>query len=125
MLGSYDPIATIAVSDLDKARAFYERKLGLQPYGDSRPGTALYRAGSGSLLVYVSRYAGTNAATSVTWTIPSGIAALVERLAAAGIAFEHYSMDGMSLEGDLHVGHDMKIAWFKDPDGNIHALAEG
>ncbi len=125
MLGNYDSVATVAVRDLDKAKAFYEGVLGLEPYGDSRPGTAIYRTGSASLLVYVSAYAGSNEATAVTWTIPTGIAGLVARLATAGVAFEHYEMDGLSLEGDLHVGYEMKIAWFKDPDGNIHALAEG
>jgi len=124
MLGTYDPVATIAVGDLGAARAFYEGVLGLQPYGKSRPGTAVYRAGSTSLLVYVSDFAGTNRATAVTWTITSGIEALVERLAAAGVTFEHYPEGGMTIKGDLHVGHGMKIAWFKDPDGNFHALAE-
>ncbi len=28
-------------------------------------------------------------------------------------------MPGLTLEGDVHVGEDMKVAWFKDPDGNI------
>ena len=69
MLGTYDPIATIAVGDLGAARAFYEGVLGLQPYGKSRPGTAVYRAGSTSLLVYVSDFAGTNRATAVTWRV--------------------------------------------------------
>ena len=125
MLGNHDPMPTVAVRDLARARAFYEGQLGLEPYEDSRPGTAVYRAGTAALLVYVSDFAGTNQATAVNWTIPTGIEALVQQLAAAGVVFEHYEMRGMKLDGDIHVGYGMKLAWFKDPDGNIHALAEG
>jgi catechol 2,3-dioxygenase-like lactoylglutathione lyase family enzyme len=124
MLGHHDAVATVAVADLARARAFYEGPLGLEPV-ESRPGTALYRAGSTTLLVYVSRYAGGKGATAVTWMIGSGIEALVEGLAAAGVPFEHYDMPDTTHAGHLHLGHGMKIAWFKDPDGNIHALAEG
>ena len=38
------------------------------------------------------------------------------------MAFEHYDLPGMTRQGDLHVAGDMKVAWFKDPDGNIHSL---
>jgi hypothetical protein len=44
---------------------------------------------------------------------------IVKSLKSKGITFEHYDMPGLSLEGDIHVGSGMKVAWFKDPDGNI------
>jgi hypothetical protein len=31
----------------------------------------------------------------------------------------------MTRQGDVHVAGSMKAAWFKDPDGNIHALVSG
>ncbi|MDT1822755.1 VOC family protein, partial [Acinetobacter baumannii] len=40
-------------------------------------------------------------------------------LQARGARFEHYEMDGMRREGDVHLAGDMKIVWLKDPDGNI------
>jgi hypothetical protein len=33
-------------------------------------------------------------------------------------------MPGLKVKGDLHVGEGMKIAWFKDPDGNILNIVE-
>lgn len=40
-----------------------------------------------------------------------------------GVSFEHYSdMPEATIKGDVHVMGDMKAAWFKDPDGNIHAM---
>jgi hypothetical protein len=35
------------------------------------------------------------------------------------MTFEHYDTPGVTRDGDIHVAGDMKVAWFKDPDGNI------
>jgi hypothetical protein len=50
---------------------------------------------------------------------------IARSLAAKGVVFEHYDAPGMTREGDVHVGGGMRVAWFKDPDGNIHALISG
>ncbi len=72
--------------------------------------------------MYVSRYAGLNKATAVTWPVGNELEEIVRALEAKGVTFEHYDMPGLKLEGDIHVGGDMKVAWFKDPDGNIMNL---
>ena len=51
----------------------------------------------------------------MTWTVGDEIGRIVKALKDKGVAFEHYDMPGMTLEGDIHVGYDMKVAWFKDP----------
>jgi hypothetical protein len=81
-----------------------------------------YNTGKSTLLVYESKYAGTNKATAVTWLVGDGIERIVKQLRDKDVAFEHYDMPGLKREGDLHVGDGMKVAWFKDRDGNIHAL---
>jgi len=45
-------------------------------------------------------------------------------LKSKGVAFEHYDLPELKLQGDVHVaeGADMKVAWFKDPDGNIFSI---
>jgi hypothetical protein len=43
----------------------------------------------------------------------------VQTLKANGIEFEHYDIPNIRLEGDIHVDGKVKVAWFKDPDGNI------
>jgi hypothetical protein len=73
--------------------------------------------------VYRSEYAGTNEATAVTWAVDD-IESEVEGLKAKGIIFEHYDLPGLTREGDVHVGDGMKVAWFKDPDGNILNIVE-
>jgi hypothetical protein len=49
--------------------------------------------------------------------------ATVRDLKDKGVSFEHYNFPGMKLEGDVHVMGGRRTAWFKDPDGNILAIA--
>lgn len=120
MLGDNTAIATIAVKDGQKARSFYEGTLGLKVV-DSAPGVATYASGGSKVFVYESEYAGTNQATSVTWVVDD-VDGLVGELKGKGVSFEHYDMPDTRLEGDVHVSGDMRIAWLKDPDGNILSL---
>jgi hypothetical protein len=69
--------------------------------------------------VYRSKYAGTNQATALTWVVGDEVENVIESLKAKGIAFEHYDMPDITRKGDVHIGGNMKVAWFKDPDGNI------
>ena len=123
MLATKDAIATVAVSDLPTATKFYEETLGLQRAAGSPPEPPVYQAGKFRLLVYQSKYAGTNQATAVTWEVGEDIEQIVQELKTKGVTFEHYDdLPGMTRLGDLHVTGRFKAAWFKDPDGNIHAL---
>ena len=122
MLGSHNAIPTLGVKDIKRAQEFYEGPLGLKPTDDSQPGTAVYQSAKNVLFVYESQYAGTNEATGVTWDVGTDIEELVKSLAAKGVKFEHYDFPGGTREGDIHLGGGLKMAWFKDPDGNIHAL---
>lgn len=125
MLGAKEAMATVAVRDLGKARQFYEGKLGLRLTDQQEQEALTFEAGKAKLLVYRSEYAGSNQATAATWLIGNDMEKVVQTLKGKGIAFEHYNMPGMMLKGDIHVADGMKAAWFKDPDGNIHALVSG
>ena len=119
LLGNKTAIANIAVKDLDVARDFYENTLGLTQVGAEDDEVVIFRSGDSTINVYRSQYAGTNKATSLTWDVGSDLDDVVHALAAKGVAFEHYDMPEMTRHGDVHVAGNMKVAWFKDPDGNI------
>ena len=119
MLGNTDAAANLAVKDLQAARKFYEGILGLEQVDAEGDEVIIYRSGNTRLNVYRSDYAGTNEATAVTWVVGDEIEAIVKAIKSKGVRFEHYDMPDIKLHGDIHVGHDMKVAWFKDPDGNI------
>ena len=119
MLGDKDAVANLAVKNLDVAKKFYEGTLGLKAVHVESGELIVYKSGNTTLNVYRSQYAGTNKATAVTWTVGDRMNDVVRALKAKGVVFEHYDMPGLKVEGDLHIGGDMKVAWFKDPDGNI------
>jgi catechol 2,3-dioxygenase-like lactoylglutathione lyase family enzyme len=126
MLAGKAAAATIPVRDAKAARKFYEGTLGLQVLDDKMmPEALMYRSGSSEILVYQSQYAGTNKATAATWEVGDDIDKIVQALKAKGVSFEHYDLPGLTRKGDVHVGGGNKAAWFKDPDGNIHALVSG
>jgi catechol 2,3-dioxygenase-like lactoylglutathione lyase family enzyme len=125
MLDAKDAVATIPVKDVKTAKRFYEKTLGLKPADDSMPDAPVYRSGATRILVYQSEYAGTNQATAATWGVDDDIDEIVPALKAKGVSFEHYDLPGLTVQGDLHVGQGIKVAWFKDPDGNILSLVSG
>jgi catechol 2,3-dioxygenase-like lactoylglutathione lyase family enzyme len=123
MLGDKDAIATAAVKDIETARRFYEDKLGLKPLRPEEMGVITYKTGGSSLVVYTSQFAGTNKATTVTWGVGGDFDDIVQSLQSKGVSFEHYDgLPEVTREGDVHTAGGFKLAWFKDPDGNIHHL---
>ena len=125
MLADKDAAANVAVRNLKTAKKFYEGTLGLKPIGKEGEQLIAYRSGGSTLLVYESKFAGTNKATVLTWTVGDEVESIVIALKAKGVSFEHYDMPGMTRKGDVHAGGGMKIAWFKDPDGNILSIVSG
>ena len=122
MLAEADAMATVGVRDIAAARAFYGQVLGLREGdpGDCKQSEILFFAsGRAWIQVYRSDYAGTNRATAITWDVGERIGEVVAALKARGARFEHYQLEGMRLEGDIHVGEGIKAAWLKDPDGNV------
>ena len=111
----------LPVKDLGGAQKFYEQTLGLKKTGEM-PGEAItYQSGNAPLVVYRSEFAGTNKGTAALWEVDD-VDGTVKELKAKGVTFEHYDMPGMTREGDVHVGGPMRVAWFKDPAGNILSI---
>jgi len=61
----------------------------------------------------------------LTWVVGKDIEGVVRELKAKGVTFEHYNMPDVTREDDIHVAGNMKVAWFKDPDGNILNIING
>lgn len=119
MLSNKNALANIAVRNLEISRKFYETILGLEEIDSVREEVVVYRCGNAAIIVYQSQYAGTNKATSATWVVGEDMDVLVKELKSKGVQFEHYNMPNTTLKDDIHFDGDMKVAWFKDPDGNI------
>jgi len=118
MLRDIDAVATLAVKNLGKAAKFYEETLGLTRAGAEDDEVVVFESGDTRINVYRSSYAGTNKATALTWPVDD-VDEVVRTLKAKGVRFEHYDLPDTKRQGDVHVSGDIKVAWFKDPDGNI------
>ena len=127
MLKDRNSSAIVAVSDLERARTFYEDTLGLtRSPGEEEKGVLGFRTGDTGLIVYQSDYAGTNKANAVVWQMKGDLVETVNHLRAKGVTFERYDFPGMEWRDGVHEGDGgVKLAWFKDPDGNILHLIEG
>ena len=124
MLGDTEVMTMVAVKDLSAATAFYEKTLELTRVGEN-PGGVEYRSGSSRFFVYESEFAGTNRATTAVWQIDD-LEATVRELKSKGVAFEHYDdLPDTIRDGDIHDAGGFKIAWFKDPTGNIFEVNNG
>jgi catechol 2,3-dioxygenase-like lactoylglutathione lyase family enzyme len=123
MLTEFPIHATVAASDLDRARRWYEQTLGLVAEQES-PGGAWYRfAGDTWLYVYSTPSAGTAMNTVAGWTV-TGIELLMAGLRERGVAFEEYDFGEVRTVDGLADFGSGKAAWFKDSEGNIFELSE-
>jgi len=119
--------ASIAVSDIQQAVAFYEGKLGLValqsgPSATIRDGSRVYGSGGGPALnVYQSVTAGKTAATLATWYVDD-IDQIVDELVSSGVEFVRYEQFEHDAKGITPRAGGGRIAWFQDPDGNTFAL---
>jgi catechol 2,3-dioxygenase-like lactoylglutathione lyase family enzyme len=118
MLRDTDAVVTLGVKDLGVAARFYEETLGLSRAGTEDNEAIVLKSGDTAINVYRSRFAGTNKATALTWAVDD-VDDVVRTLKGKGVKFEHYDLPDTRRDGDVHISGDIKVAWFKDPDGNI------
>ncbi|RYY55114.1 MAG: VOC family protein [Comamonadaceae bacterium] len=124
MLQDAPMYAYIPARDLDRARRFYEDKVGLVPK-QAHNGGVVYAFGQGTAaFLYPTPNAGTSLASQAFWSV-ADVDACIRDLKARGVVFERYDdMPGeRSPEGAVIAG-GAKAAWFKDSEGNIMALIE-
>jgi catechol 2,3-dioxygenase-like lactoylglutathione lyase family enzyme len=117
--------ATVPVSDMAKAKEFYEGKLGLSGGTEQGDGGVRYEcSGDTTIHVYPSPdNAGKSGATLAGFETDD-VEGLVDELSSNGVTFEQYDMGELKTneKGIAELGN-VKVAWFSDPDGNILAVA--
>ena len=111
--------ATLPAADLDRAKAWYQDKLGLSPTDEGDEGGVYYETGGARFLLYASTFAGTNQATAASFEVPDFDGA-VATLRGSGVVFEEYDFDDFqTVDGVLELPDGRRGAWFKDSEGNI------
>ena len=121
MLTQFTPHPTLAVSDLARAREFYENVLGFT--GEEEAAGVRYTAGDARFLVYPSAVAGTNKATAMSFQVPGeAFDGEVAALREAGLVFQTFEYEGVSWDNGVASMGDLRSVWFADPDGNVIAV---
>jgi catechol 2,3-dioxygenase-like lactoylglutathione lyase family enzyme len=121
----------LPAQDLQRARAFYADKLGLEP-AEERPGGLLYRCASGEFALFETDGAPSGSHTQMAWQV-GDIEAVVAQLSARGVVFEEYGLPGLTTVGGIAQvdgnypskgSAGERAAWFKDSEGNLLAIGQ-
>ena len=123
MLKDCPVIPYIPVSDLGRARTFYEQVIGLVPTSESKGGVTYPGANGSWIFMYVSGNAGTSKASQAFWQV-TDLAAEMAELRARGLVFEEYPFPGFKTVNGVATGGGAMTAWFKDTEGNTMALVQ-
>jgi len=119
------PVTTmLPVKDLNRAREFYEKKLGLKPLGARQDGKFLFAGGDGGTIALFPKPEGTKAEHTAVSFLVKDIAREIKELKQRGVVFEDYDFPGLKTENHVCVLGSEKAAWFKDTEGNYLCLHE-
>ena len=122
MLGSFKVVATIPVTDLDRARTFYGDTLGLK-MTDATPYAVRFACGGGTELSIFKR-APSKADHTVAHFEIDDIVSTVAGLRAKGVEFLEYDFPTLKTVNFIADIGPARGAWLKDPDGNIVGLRQ-
>lgn len=123
MLQKSPMYAYIPVSDMARARAFYEQKLGFVPKAESLGGIIYEFANQTGCFMYETPNAGTSKASQAFWQVED-VEREVEELKAKGVVFEEYDFPGLTTMNGIATAGGARSAWFKDTEGNIMAIIQ-
>src|SRR5882672_179802 len=104
--------AYIPVSDVARARKFYEQTVGLHPKAEYAGGV-IYESGGTEVFMYPTPNAGTSKASQAFWQVDD-VEREVAELKGRGVRFEDYDTPAVKTENSIFTGGDAKAAWFKD-----------
>jgi len=129
MLSNSRISAVIPVTDLARARQFYEGVLGLTVLREIlEQGTVIYHSAGTYLTIYQRQTASSGEHTIAAFELEGDFDAVIDRLSARGVTFDTFEIPGVDLPWDdrgvLKDGN-RSSAWFKDPDGNVLAIGKG
>lgn len=122
MLDQFKSHATLAVSDMDRAKAWYADKLGMKPASEDQGGS-WYESGGVSFALFPTPFAGTAQNTVMEWSVDD-VETVVADLKGRGVTFDTFEMEGVEWQGDVATMGGTKGAWFKDSEGNILAITQ-
>ena len=121
-LAEYKIIGFVTIVDVERAKAFYRDTLGLRLLKEEPPFALVFDANGIMLRLGMGKEIAPVHGTVLGWEVPD-VAAAVRDLQDAGVHFERFPHMPQDDLGIWSAPGGAKVAWFKDPDGNILGLS--
>jgi catechol 2,3-dioxygenase-like lactoylglutathione lyase family enzyme len=122
-LGKYNIIGFVTIVDVSRAREFYRDTLGLRLVSEDPPFALVFEANGIMVRLGMAKELPPTHGTVLGWKVPE-ITATVKDLEQAGVHFERFEGLDQNELGIWNSPYGAKVAWFKDPDGNILSVTE-
>jgi catechol 2,3-dioxygenase-like lactoylglutathione lyase family enzyme len=122
-LGQYNIIGFITIVDVERAKAFYRDTLGLRLVSEEPPYALVFDANGIMLRLGMGKERPPVPGTVLGWEVPNASEA-VKDLEQAGVKFERYDFIKQDAQGIWTAPTGARVAWFKDPDGNLLSISE-
>jgi catechol 2,3-dioxygenase-like lactoylglutathione lyase family enzyme len=122
-LSKYNIVGFLSIVDVARAKEFYRDTLGLRLVSEEPPFALVFEANGIMLRLGMAKELPPAHGTVLGWQVPD-IRAAVQDLEQAGVRFERYEKMKQDELGIWTAPGGAKVAWFKDPDGNILSIAE-
>lgn len=130
LLRDADVATRLPARDLQRARAFYAEKMGLEP-AEERPGGLLYRCRTGTFALFESGGVASGTHTQMAFEVDD-IEPVVAELRSRGVVFEDVDVPGLrTINGIAEVvgnypskGTGERGAWFRDSEGNLIGIGQ-
>ena len=124
MIADHRVTVMLPARDIERAKRWYEEKLGLRADDTGDYGVSYTLKGGTPMFLYESQFAGTAQHTLLSFNTPD-IAGDMQDLRDKGVSFEDYDLPGLKTDSGIADFGDIKNAWFKDSEGNILGLVQG
>jgi len=121
VLGSIDIVAFVPTKDFEKSRAFYEGVLGLRFIKND--GFAMVLDANGIMVRVAKAQFTPTPFTILGWQVLD-IEKIVTGLQGKGVQFERFGFFEQDALGIWTAPSGDKVAWFKDPDGNVLSVSQ-
>jgi len=122
MIANGKVVGFVATTDGKRARAFYEGVLGLKVTNDDDFAVVLDSNGT-TIRVSKVKDAVIAPYTVLGWQV-ADVVAEVRRLRDRGVRFEKYEFLQQDDDAIWRTPGGARVAWFKDPDGNVLSLTQ-
>jgi catechol 2,3-dioxygenase-like lactoylglutathione lyase family enzyme len=122
-LTKYELIAFATIVDAERAKHFYQDTLGLTLVSEEPPFALVFDANGTMVRLGMAKKLPEAHGTVLGWQVPE-IESAVQDLVACGISFERFDGLTQDAKGIWASPMGARIAWFRDPDGNILSISE-